>query len=157
MLNKRPRIPKQKMINMSKPKAPCAGVIVLDPTITKVVLISTHNNVWGFPKGKREKTDASVVDAALRELKEESGLSPNDIKLISNETIVENSIRGNPATEYFVGVLANYTPNLNPKDVDEIKCVKLVTFDQANKLLDERRQQSLQVAITWAHGSNKHS
>jgi 8-oxo-dGTP pyrophosphatase MutT (NUDIX family) len=142
---------------MSKPKAPCAGVIVFDPSMTKVVLIATHNDVWGFPKGKREKTDRSVVDAALRELEEESGLSITDIKLISTETIVENSRRGNPATEYFVGVLFNHSPNFNPKDVDEIKCVKLVTFEQANKLLDERRQQSLQTAQLIANGSDQHS
>lgn len=138
---------------MSKAKAPCAGVIVFDPSITNVVLIATHNDVWGFPKGKREKRDKSVVDAALRELKEESGLSLSDIKLISDETIVENSKRGNPATEYFVGILINHSPNLNPKDIDEIKCVKLVSFDQANKLLDERRQQSLREAQLIANVS----
>lgn len=146
---------------MNKPKAPCAGVIVFDCTCTSVVLIATHNDVWGFPKGKREKSDVSVVEAALRELREESGLTSCDIRLVSEESIVENSIRGNPATEYFVAVLKHHSHQFQPEDIDEIKCVKLATIPQAKQLLDDRRQKSLQTALLIAttnvkNGSNQH-
>lgn len=127
--------------------APCAGVIVFDQSFSNVVLVSTHRQNWGFPKGKREKTDLSALHAALRELKEESSLIENDIRILSNETIVENSRKGNPATEYFVAVCISDSVVLCPEDTDEIAVVKWVSISEIDQYLDERRQHSLMLAL----------
>ena len=54
----------------------CAGFIIICED--HVLLVSTHKNIWGFPKGKR-KTKEQHIDCAYRELKEETGLDTKDI------------------------------------------------------------------------------
>ena len=52
------------------------GVIVYDPLNKKILTISNQfgDNI-GIPKGTWDDTDATCYDGALRELKEETGLS----------------------------------------------------------------------------------
>lgn len=52
-----------------------SGGFVFDPTLEQVALVlHTKAQLWLQPGGHFEQTDATVVDAALREIREETGL-----------------------------------------------------------------------------------
>jgi ADP-ribose pyrophosphatase YjhB (NUDIX family) len=58
-------------------KVPCvkAGVFIYDPEKEAVLLIQSRGLLWGCPKGSLEiEKDASTLDCAIREVKEETGL-----------------------------------------------------------------------------------
>jgi mRNA-decapping enzyme subunit 2 len=57
-----------------KATVPTAGVILLDPTLTKVLLVRglKEGSSWGFPRGKLAKGEADL-DCAVRETLEETG------------------------------------------------------------------------------------
>ncbi|MCJ7637108.1 MAG: NUDIX domain-containing protein, partial [Nitrososphaeraceae archaeon] len=58
---------------------PCAGVIVIDLTNLETILVCTDHDNYSFPKGKRHKGE-TIMDNALRELNEETGLTKDDIQ-----------------------------------------------------------------------------
>lgn len=54
-----------------------AGVIVVDETKKSILLVrSKYKNVWGIPKGSIEENEVPFV-AAIREVKEETGIELN--------------------------------------------------------------------------------
>ena len=57
-----------------KATVPAAGVIILDPTLTKVLLVRglKEGASWGFPKGKLARGE-SDLECAVRECLEETG------------------------------------------------------------------------------------
>ncbi len=57
----------------------------------KVLLLQRNdgNNTWEIPGGKRENNE-DIVDALKREVKEETGLTINDYKLVYVSPIFEN-------------------------------------------------------------------
>jgi 8-oxo-dGTP pyrophosphatase MutT (NUDIX family) len=63
----------------------CGGFVMfqtINGTTYTIVVISNKGNA-GFPKGKRNQ-DESLCLAAFRELQEETGLKPNQFKVIPN-------------------------------------------------------------------------
>ena len=58
--------------DQEREKSVTAGVCVISPQ--GVLLSQSHNLFWGFPKGILEK-DETLVECALRELEEETGLT----------------------------------------------------------------------------------
>lgn len=138
---------------------PCAGVVVfycenwdeLKSNASKikqnlkVVLVQTHSGHWGFPKGKR-KSKEEMFNAALRELEEETNITKKDIQVFPQSDVVsENSLRGNPATLYYVGRLDHSfdLSMLKVQDEDELKTTTVICLDQAETLLDDRRNSTL--------------
>lgn len=55
----------------------------------RFLLLYRGNNVWSFPRGKMEEGEKSFP-AALREVKEETGLSRSDLKLLGYFKAYEN-------------------------------------------------------------------
>lgn len=53
-----------------------AGVFMYDPEEKSVLLVQSRGYLWGLPKGTFEDdVDNNMVDCAIRELKEETGLT----------------------------------------------------------------------------------
>jgi ADP-ribose pyrophosphatase YjhB (NUDIX family) len=94
---------------------------------------------WGFPKGRKDKSE-NPLDCALREFREETNISIDNIKIIEEiEPIQENLIGTNGVPYrhiYFVGELRN---NLNIKldNNNEIGNIGFFTYNTAQNLLRE--------------------
>lgn len=60
-----------------------AGVFFYDPEADRVLLVQSHGQKWGAPKGTiEEKQNENIQECALREVKEETGieLTLHDLK-----------------------------------------------------------------------------
>lgn len=126
----------------------CAGFIVVCNDC--VLLVSTHKNVWGFPKGKRH-TKELHIDCAYRELKEETGLTAKDITPLDIDTfwINELSNKGTPSVRLYI---ATTDKMIQPKiqDVDELASAKWVKVSDAGKILTlKNRFKLLQDAMLY--------
>lgn len=105
---------------------PCIGVIVYGFDKSKklyVAMVKSHSDVWSFPKGKKEEKEITLL-AGLRELKEESSLTLNDITLKEHKLLIENSNKGNPSTALYVAqynkLIDPQNPTLEVEDTDEL-------------------------------------
>lgn len=68
------------MLNIKNNSYSGAGFILLSPDLSHILLVKGNKSPkWGFPKGHREEEDASVIQTAIRELYEETGLAHDDI------------------------------------------------------------------------------
>lgn len=70
------------------------------------LLVQPPGGSWGFPKGKRNRGE-SVLANALRELFEETGLTPAQITLHAGIEVDERSDKGNLAVRYLAATLAD--------------------------------------------------
>jgi 8-oxo-dGTP diphosphatase len=118
---------------------PCAGVVVFrwDGAEPRCVLVRTHGGEWGFPKGKRQRGE-TVVENALRELREETGLHPEHLTLHADLVADEQSQRGNLAVRYLGAVLAQEPPPL-AREADEHAAVEWLPVSLAARVLRPAR------------------
>ncbi|XP_054802296.1 nudix hydrolase 11-like isoform X2 [Prosopis cineraria] len=89
-----------------------------------------------LPGGKREEGDANDVETALREAKEEIGLDPSLVTVITS--LEPFSTKYGMTITPVIGILSNkdaFTPVLNPNEVEELFDVPLEMF-----LKDENRR-----------------
>ncbi len=70
------------------------------------LLVQTPQGQWGFPKGKRNRGE-SVLDNALRELFEETGLMRLQLDLRESPHFDERSDKGNLAVRYLAATLTD--------------------------------------------------
>lgn len=126
--------------NKSFGKLARAGVILFSPNKKYVLLVKTkscqyHMGKWGFPKGSAEK-DEYLNMCAMRELKEETGLSIN-----INEEKMTNMIRRNCSAYYYCYILNNNMMKeimniiKGHKDDNEIDKLGFVPLDKCNDLM----------------------
>ncbi len=61
-------------------RAPRAGCILINPGGTLLIVKEVASGLWGFPKGGRKRNE-TMIDAAIRELSEETGkvIAPSSI------------------------------------------------------------------------------
>lgn len=124
----------------------CAGFVVLNRSLTKTIIVTTHSGNHSFPKGKRESGETDH-DAAIRELREESGLTPTDIEQ-TNLVFDEASRKGNPSVRYFVCYAEDsYKPVV--VDEGELTTSEWIGAEQVYKLphLKDARKEVLRLAI----------
>lgn len=98
--------------------------------IPYLLLIQHHSGFWGFPKGHKEKEE-SDLEAASRELKEETGL--NLTKLLHKEPFSENYCfrhKGQPISKKVLYYLALVEGSLSVQ-AEEVKDAKWVPVTQA--------------------------
>lgn len=50
-----------------------AGIAIYDKKKNKLLLVQSRGHLWGIPKGTKKK-DESIIDCAIREVYEETGL-----------------------------------------------------------------------------------
>ncbi len=130
------------------PPPPCAGVVVLRRRSVGVecLLVQTPTGQWGFPKGKRNRGEA-VVDNALRELFEETGLMRLQLSLREDLTFDERSDKGNLAVRYLAATLTDPEPTLIPAR-GELTDVRWWTVDDALGVLKTARRDVLRAVLT---------
>lgn len=100
-----------------------AGAVVytVDSGVRKYVVIRSRTGSWGYPKGHIEKGETEQ-DAALREVKEETGL---DIELDTgfvyrDEYPLPLKKKTLKKVVYFVGRYEGQTPTPQPSEVSKI-------------------------------------
>lgn len=170
----------QARVSDRKDMLPCAGVVVFDRALSVVLLVKTHTGAWGFPKGKRNSGE-TLEHCALRELKEETSLTPEAIEPIRSDFCVdERSSRGDrPAIRLYVSRLCardsskhpdkksgkealdkakskdrDALPRTTPEDVGELASCEFVALDAAIDLLESKRVDVLNQAIGMICGLN---
>jgi len=99
--------------------------------------MNTHSGEVAFPGGKREPSDQSLVQTALRESYEEMGLPPEKVTVIGQGGVVISRF-GLKVTP-FVGVIAADTPlTANTAELDRIFSVPLHYFLEEKNLTFRR-------------------
>lgn len=106
--------------------------LYVEEGLVKVVLtrrspaLRSHTHEVSFPGGRLDDTDATLLDAALREANEEVGLEPASVRLIGE---LDRFVTGGSGSlvHPFVGVLDSPPTSLvaNPDEVEEILYVAL--------------------------------
>jgi 8-oxo-dGTP pyrophosphatase MutT (NUDIX family) len=101
------------------------GCICISPS-KKILLVKGRQGEkkWSFPKGHRESFDPSPLSCALRELKEETGLS------LKQSFVSSKRFR---AGEYYVFFLPEEY-SVKPQDTREIEEAKWVTVEELTAL-----------------------
>jgi 8-oxo-dGTP pyrophosphatase MutT (NUDIX family) len=97
------------------------GCICITPN-KKILLVKGRQGEkkWSFPKGHRESFDTSPLSCALRELKEETGLSLKE-SFVSSKRF--------KAGEYYVFFVPEEY-SVKPQDTREIEEAKWVTLEE---------------------------
>jgi len=113
----------------------CAGVIILrvNNKVIETVIVESLKHHYSFPKGKREKGETIYINA-MRELKEETGLTLENITLIEKITYTEQNKKGDPNIVYYVAVIKEKYKDFKftfPKD--ELCGVKWIPLEEASK------------------------
>lgn len=112
----------------------CFGFVILDLKEKKTILVESPNGYLSFPKGKYEnEKDSSMMDCALRELSEETGITEELIEIVPNKILSEYKRPGQCTIQYYIGTIKE--PYINFSfDEDEIKSVKWYDIDEVNLL-----------------------
>jgi len=92
-----------------------AGIIIYRKTNEgpKFLLLYQRGCYWNFPKGKLEKEENSWV-AALREIKEETGLTRQDLKFNTNFKVHDRYIYSRQKQKIFKTVVYFLAETRNP-------------------------------------------
>ena len=95
---------------------------------------------WGFPKGRRNFNENDIY-CAIREFKEETGINPKSIRLLSNVKPLEEIFSGSNKIRYkhvyYPAKYNNFDTYGTAAICKEIKQVKWFTYDEAmNKIRD---------------------
>ena len=97
----------------------------------KTVLANNYKGNATFPKGKIEKSDGSILEAAYRELKEESSIMPFQIKTI-DEYVTEHDDDGMPQVRYYIGYTYDMLP-LEYENPDELAAIQWVNISNITR------------------------
>ncbi|MGB9697194.1 MAG: bis(5'-nucleosyl)-tetraphosphatase [Ignavibacteria bacterium] len=124
------------------------GIIIFRKTKKTITyLIIKHNKGhWGFPKGHRD-TGERAIDAALRELYEETGI--NKIDLISRKImlkehyIIKNKNKEHTlkTVQYFIAKTSQRSIKIDGNEIVDYqwcpfnKAIGLITFSEAKEIL----------------------
>ncbi|CAL8125902.1 unnamed protein product [Orchesella dallaii] len=109
-----------------KMRVPTYGAILMNESLTKVVLVQGFRNQWGFPKGKVNEVE-EPVSCAIREVFEETGY---DIAPLVNENhfIESKALERNDRLYLVRGVDPNFP--FQPQTQFEIKNIQWFNIDE---------------------------
>jgi 8-oxo-dGTP pyrophosphatase MutT (NUDIX family) len=103
----------------------CAGIFLVkdSPDGLQVLLVESRRKQFqfSFPKGKRNKKEGTL-EAAKRELREETGCIEDDYELVPGKLFIEyREDTKTPHIVYYLARLTNKDVVLCPQDTKEIK------------------------------------
>lgn len=129
-----------------------AGFIVFRKTEEglKFLILYHGHNYWNFPKGKIESEEKSMA-AALRETKEEAGLTQQDLRLITNFKAYERFYFKRAGQTIFKIVIF-YLAETHKREVkisDEHEGYAWFSYGEAKKILGHYRDS--QRVLKQAH------
>jgi len=120
---------------IDKVKSPCSGVIVIGIDTKNnayIAMVRTPKNHWSFPKGKKEKGESSF-QTSLRELYEETCISPDQLTFCKLPVYFEKSDNNHIATSYYIATLNEYVNiedlRLYASDPDELVEARWILYD----------------------------
>ena len=126
----------------------CYGFIIRDIHSGKILMVSTKNGHFGFPKGKKKGGEHSLC-CALRELYEETGISVDKLT-IGLSTYEEINDKGNCPTVYFEAHVDGCLPS-KCLDLDEDLTTHWLSQEDIEKLseweLYPRRRKVLHAVL----------
>jgi len=117
-----------------------AGVIVIrewNGSNQTITVKGSRTGNWSFPKGKRKRGEP-VIDTAWRELREETGLDANDVKLLQLSYIDEEAKHGK--IRYFIAVLRGKEAPLFKYTATDITEVKWMLINNHMPLSTSRKK-----------------
>lgn len=141
----------------AKNRPHCAGIIVINGNET--ILVKNRRGNYSFPKGKIERGE-SIIDAAWRELQEETGLTSENIELVGNgnefKFIDEYSSRGNLSIRYFIGKLIKNVEKFtfDPQELQDVQFFKIEDISKLNNLRENRKTIAVS-AFTYCSSISK--
>ena len=100
--------------------------------------VEHHKNEISFPGGRMDKHDHSLFDTALRETKEEIGVSPDDVNMFGQLDQVE-TMTGYSITPYVGTIPEKYNFNINSTEVSKLLEIPLFKFNDGTVLRKELR------------------
>ena len=115
------------------------GIVINKEIYTIFDLINSSTNKWtepewGFPKGRRNFNEKDF-DCAKREFEEETGLSINDIDVITNILPIEETFTGSNYKsykhKYFIAILKNKDINMDNFQKTEVSRIEFKSYEDA--------------------------
>lgn len=95
-------------------------------------IIAVRRSDWGvhggqlaFPGGKRARGDRSLWDTALREAREEIGLAPESVDLVSELPVEETSTTGFRVTPFLGRIQRPTTWVIDKREIAEVLSIRL--------------------------------
>jgi len=151
------RIARQHTCSLHNHHVQKAGIVLFRENKSElqalVVRSVSGQKKWSFPKGRCKSNEGSLLDTALRELWEETGLKSQDLRLLQLSFVDEGSGRTaakksrSMMTRYFVAVLAREMANKFQFDKSEISTCRWLSCSHVSTLLKPSRQQVLSAAL----------
>ena len=121
-----------------------AGVVLYDPTTTKVLLVQSRGHLWGPPKGTLQYGE-SKRQCAIREVKEETGLT------ISDDSFTAAANLSNKATYFYMETpecKVSVQSHIVDNDANGIGWIKLDCLEECIKNGNICLSKHCQVAFT---------
>lgn len=130
-----------------------AGLVLLSPDRQSVLLVhDTRSGKWGFPKGHKEPCDATDIDTAIRECKEETGLTAADYS-IHNEPFKIS--KGSQSYIFRYAFLKEgregYVAPVNPREISALQWVPVQRLMGAQTIVDGNKYLRTWIADVQAN------
>lgn len=131
-----------------------AGIIVFRRAKDgiKFLILYHGRNYWNFPKGRLEKSERSY-QAALREVQEETGLKPADLKIVGNFKAFERFFyrRGKERIFKVVILYLAETRQVNVAVSHEHEGYGWFSFSEAMKVLSKHKDSQKILQQAYSH------
>lgn len=103
------------------------GIVYIEENPIKYILVKSERGVISFPGGGTEKGDKSLEEAMIRELREETGLTPEDYNLKKTDIIDEfiydkdKEGRAHKKSRQIIYLIKTNKKSFRPQEETEIK------------------------------------